>query len=169
MTTFTELAAERFSTRSFKTQPVEQEKIDSMLEAARLAPTAHNNQPQRIRAITDPDELAFIDEVTRCRHDAPLVFLVAYDKNDAWVRPFDEHDSGEVDASIVTTYLMLQATDLGLGSLWVMFFDPQKTSELFGLDDSIVPVALMPVGYRADDAQPAKPHYERKPLADLLI
>ena len=168
--TFAELAKERYSVRKYKSQPVEQSKLEKMLDTMRIAPTAGNRQPHRIRVITDAAELKMVDECTRCRFEAPLVFLVCYDKNAAWVRDkFDNAMSGDVDASIVTTFLMMQAQELGLGSCWVMFFDPAKTRELFALPENIVPVAFLPVGYPADDAEPAPRHFERQALKDILF
>lgn len=166
---FQELAAARYSVRKYDSKLVEKEKIDLLLEAARVAPTACNNQPQRIKVITAPDELAKLDECTPCRFDAPLVFLVCYDKNACWNRPFDSATSGDVDASIVTTHLALAAADLGLGSCWVMYFDPAKTAGIFNLPENIVPVAILPVGYPAADATPAALHTKSASLDALLI
>jgi nitroreductase len=169
MDTFATLIKERYSVRQFGEEPVEQEKLDALLEAARIAPTAHNNQPQRIKVLSAPEDLALIDEFTPCRFGAPLVFVVAYDREAAWKRPFDGADSGIVDASIVTTHLMLQAKDLGLGSVWVMYFDAVKARELLKLPDDIIPVAVLPVGYPATDAHPSPFHDKRVPLAEILI
>jgi nitroreductase len=169
MGTFMELVSSRYSVRKFQETPVEQEKIDRLLEVARIAPTACNNQPQRLIVATDPGDLAHIDESTPCRFGAPLVFIVGYDQNTCWTRSFDGEKSGVVDASIITTHLMLEATDLGLGSVWVMHFDPAKLRELFALPDSIIPVAVLPMGYPAPDAEPNPRHFENKPLADLMV
>jgi len=167
---FAELAKARYSVRKFKEQPVEQEKIDQMLETMRIAPTAHNNQPQRVRVITAPEDLAMVDECTRCRFGAPLVFLICYDKETVWVRErYDGAKSGEVDASIITSYLMMQGQDLGLGSCWVMFFDPEKTAEVFNLPENVVPLAFLPMGYPAEDAEPSKMHGERFAMEDILL
>jgi nitroreductase len=161
---FKELAAARYSTRQFKNTPVEREKIDLVLEAARLAPTAANKQPQRILVITGEEALAKVDKCTACRFAAPLVFLVGYDTDKCWVRDkYDRAKSGEIDASIVTTHMMLQAADIGLGTTWVMHFDPVKTREEFGLPASIIPVAFLPAGYPADDAAPSDRHALREP------
>ena len=168
--TFAELAAARYSLRKYKEQPVEQEKIDQLLETMRIAPTAGNKQPHRVKVIVSAEELAKVDECTRCRFGAPLVFLVCYDKNECWTRSmFDNANSGDVDSSIITTYLMMQAQDLGLGSCWVMFFDPAKTVEAFALPENIVPVAFLPVGYAAEDAVPGPKHSERFDLKDILF
>jgi nitroreductase len=161
---FKELAASRFSVRKFKSLPVEQEKLDILLEVGRIAPTAANKQPQRILVVTSGEGLKKIDTCTSCRFGAPAVLLICFDKNEAWVRPFDSEHSGWVDASIVTTQIMLQAADIGLGTTWVMFFDPAKTAAEFKLPEHIVPVAVLPVGYPAEDATPANRHSERLPL-----
>ena len=155
---FIELARTRYSVRNYKPQPIEPEKLARVLEAGRVAPTACNNQPQRIKVITEPADLAKVDECPPCRFEAPAVLLVCYDKTVSWKRKFDGADSGEVDASVVTTHLMLAAHDLGLGTCWVMYFDPAKTAELFALPENIVPVAMLPIGYPADDAVPAGVH-----------
>ncbi|MDR1319205.1 MAG: nitroreductase family protein [Treponema sp.] len=165
---FKDLAAERYSTRRFKNRPVEQEKIDLVLEAARLAPTAANKQPQRILVITGEDALARVDKCTACRFAAPLVFLVGYDTDKCWIREkYDGAKSGEIDASIVTTHMMLQAADIGLGTTWVMHFDPVKAREEFSLPANIIPVAFLPTGYPADDAAPSDRHTLREPPEKL--
>ena len=169
MSVFLELAAERYSVRSFKKQQIEVEKLAGILEAGRIAPTACNNQPQRIKVITDAHDLANVDECTSCRFGAPTVLLVCYDKAVCWKRRFDGASSGDVDASIVTTHLMLAAWDAGLGTCWVMAFDPAKTIELFGLPENIVPVAFLPIGYPADGAKPADGHNQKNALAALLL
>ena len=168
MTSFIELAANRYSVRRFDPREIEPEKITQILEAGRIAPTAHNDQPQRIKVITGED-LAKVDECTSCRFKAPAVFLVCYDMNACWKRPFDGAGSGETDAAIVTTHMMLAAHDLGLGTCWVMYFDPAKTSELFSLPEGVVPVAMLPTGYPSVDAAPSKLHGSRLELDKILI
>ena len=170
MTSFAELAKARYSLRKYDPRPVEQGIIDQILESGRLAPTAGNRQPHRIKVITSAEDQGKMDECTRCRFGAPLAFLVCYDKDSTWTRDmFDGHHSGDVNASIVTTHLMMQAEDLGLGSCWVMFFDPAKTREVFALPDNIVPVAFLPMGYAASDAAPGPKHEDRFALKDILL
>jgi nitroreductase len=169
MMNFRELAAERYSVRRFKSKPVEQAKIDLVLEAARLAPTAAIKQPPRRLVITGEEAMAMVDNCTSCRFDAPLVFLVGYDADECWVRgKYDGAKSGEVDASIVTTHMMLQAADIGLGTTWVMHFDPVKTQKEFGLPANIIPVAFLPAGYPAGDAAPSGMHALREPPEKLI-
>ena len=167
--TFLELAKSRYSVRSFNTRPIEPEKLAMILEAGRVAPTAGNKQPQRIKIITEPLDLAMVDECTPCRFNAQAVLLVCYDKSVCWKRKFDGANSGEVDASIITTHLMLAAHELGLGSCWVMYFNPAKASELFALPENIVPIAFLPIGYPADDAAPAALHSQRISLNEILL
>jgi nitroreductase len=166
--TFAELAAARYSVRNFLDTPVEPEKRDRILRAARLAPTAANRQPQRILVLATPEDLARMDQCTSCRFGAPLAFLICYDREAAWVRDYDQEHSGWVDASIVTTHMMLQAADLGLGSTWVMWFDPGKTRSLFDLPVDVNPVAFLPTGYAAPDSQPSGQHPDRLPLDTLV-
>ncbi|MDR3174157.1 MAG: nitroreductase family protein [Treponema sp.] len=165
---FSELAAARYSVRNFLDKPVEQEKISLILEAARRAPTAANRQPQRILVIEKSDGLARVDRCTTCRFNAPLVFLICYDLPAAWVRDYDKEHSGWVDASIVTTHMMLQAADLGLGSTWVMWFDPSRTRSEFRLPSDLVPVAFLPMGYPDSSAPPSTQHQNRYPLEKLM-
>ena len=169
MTDFFELAAERYSVRSFSSKAVEPEKQERILETGRIAPTAHNDQPQRIKVITSAGDLAKVDECTPCRFGAPMVLLVCYDKTVCWKRPFDSALSGEVDASIVTTHMMLAAHGLGLGTCWVMYFDPAKATELFALPENIIPVAMLPVGYPAESASPSPMHGKRHDIAGLML
>jgi nitroreductase len=166
---FKELAAARYSVRKFKPDPVEKEKLDLILEAIRNAPTAANKQPQRVLVVSSEDGIRKMDAVTPCRFGAPTVLLVCFDKTAAWVRPTDKQDSGWVDASIVATQVLLQAADLGLGSTFVMFFDAAKARAEFSLPDNLIPIAVLPLGYPAADAEPADFHKQRKPLNELVF
>lgn len=166
---FLELARSRFSVLEYEHRPVESEKIDAIIEAAIAAPTACNNQPQRILVI-DSDELrAKLNEVVPSKYYVPVAFLVCYDRESCWVRPMDGKPSGDIDASIATTHMMLEATELGLGSIWVMYWDPDKMKEAFCLDERLEPVALLIAGYRADTAKPRHGHLNRKSRAEIIL
>lgn len=158
---FLQLAKERFSLRKFIDKKVEKEKIEQILESARIAPTAHNNQPQRIIVITEPDTLEKVSQCTPYGFHAPLNFLICYDKTKSWVRQADKEEMGYIDAAIVATHMMLTIQDLGLGSTWVGFLDPQKTKEVFELPENFVPIAFMPTGYPTDPPQIAQLHEKR--------
>lgn len=148
---FNELSKERFSCRKFKEDKVEQEKIDIILNSAMVAPTAVNKQPQRILVLTDEEKLKSLKEFTRSDFDAPLCFVVCAESDKAWIRKYDGKCSAEIDAAIVTTHMMMQAQDLGLGTTWVMSFDPKKGREILNIPDNLELVALLPTGYPADD------------------
>lgn len=165
---FIDLAAERYSVRKFSERSVEQEKIDLILKAAQLAPTACNNQPQRILVMQSDSALSKLKECTNYHFHAPLAFLICYDSTVSWKRSFDGDDSGEVDASIVTTQMMLQAAEIGLGTTWVGYFNPEKTREIFGLPENYVPVAILPTGYPADNAVPSANHSKRYPIEQTV-
>lgn len=167
--TFNELAKARYSCRKFSEKAVEKEKIDYILKAAQLAPTAVNLQPQKIYVITSPDALAKINDCTKYGFNAPVNFLVCYDKSVSWKRGYDGEEFGSVDASIVITHMMLAASEQGLGSTWVGSFDPAKVREVFGLPENIIPVSFLPTGYPADDAHPAHLHDKRKELSETVI
>ena len=151
----------RYSVRKFQDKPVEQEKLDLILEAGRVAPTACNYQPQRILVIEDAAAYEKLKQCTPCHFDAPVVLLICYDKTTVWKNETNGTIGGDVDASIVTTHMMLQAAALGLGTTWVGLFDHQKTRELFALPDYLVPVALLPIGYAAEDYEANPRHFER--------
>jgi nitroreductase len=147
---FMELAAARYSVRKFTDAPLEREKLDTILEAGRLAPTARNLQPQRVYVLRSAEALETADRLTGCRYGAGTVLLVCYDETRAWhnaQRP--GYTSGEVDASIVTTHMMLAAWELGVGSVWVGHFNDEAVSAAFGLPAHIKPVAFLPLGYAA--------------------
>ena len=169
MSDFMKLARERYSVRSYSQRAIKPEILNQVLEAGQVSPTACNNQPQRIKVITAHDDLAKVDKCTPCRFGAPTVLLICYDDKLAWERQFDGAHSGEVDASIVTAHMMLAAHDLGLGTCWVMYFDPAKATSLFALPNGIIPVAMLPIGYPAEYAAPSKQHEDRLPIGEMLL
>ena len=161
-----ELMKERYSCRDFEDKEVEQEKIDLIMEAASLAPTAVNKQPQRIMILRG-EELKKVDECTRFGFNAPLNFLICYDKEISWHRRSDNVDHGIIDASIVHTHMMLMAQSLGLGTTWVCAFDEPKAREIFNIPDNYVIEGFMPTGYPA--ASPSEMHYKRKKADELVF
>lgn len=166
---FLELARNRFSVLEYSSQVVESEIIEKVIEAALAAPTACNNQPQRILVIDDQEGRRKLNAVVPSRYYVPVAFLVCYDKEACWERPMDGKSSGEIDASIAATHMMLELTDLGLGSIWVMFWDPEKMKNEFNLDKNLEPVALLIAGYKAENANPRKGHLVTKKKEEILI
>lgn len=162
---FKDLAVSRYSVRAYKKTPVEKEKLDAILEAARLAPTAANRQPFRI----------YVIDVEKNRNElkkmysrdwfvqAPLVIGIAAVSDEAWVRRFDDENYAVVDATIAFDHLILQAADLGLGTCWIAAFDPDVARHLLALPDDWQPVAFTPLGYPADEWRDKK----RRELEEL--
>ena len=157
---FLELASKRYSVRRYSARPVEQEKIDAVLKAAALAPTGCNYQPQRIMLADDPAVLDKIRKCTSYQFGAPLTLVICYDRNACWINPEGE-PIGAIDASIVTTHILLEAAELGLGTCWVACFDRARLCEELDIPEDLVPVALLPMGYPAEDAKPSHLHQHR--------
>lgn len=124
---FFTLAKNRYSVRKFSERSVEPEKLEKVLEAARVAPTAHNYQPFRIYVLKSKDAIAKIRELTPCAFNAPIVLMVTICRDEQWVNELEKGFlSGQVDAGIIGTHLMLEAWEQGLGSCWVAHFPPLR-------------------------------------------
>ena len=166
---FFELTKARYSVRKYADRPVEQDKLDKILAAGANAPTAKNQQPQRIYVLQSAEAIEKIRGITRCAFDAPVVLLVCGDREAAWVNPFNGRNSAEMDCSIVTTQMMLQAQELGLGTCWVCWFDTELTRRTFRIPDSQEVFALLPLGYPAEGRRPAAAHDSRKSLEETVV
>ena len=158
----------RYSCRAFAAQDVEQEKVDRILEAGRMAPTAVNKQPVHIWAVSRPETLDAIKGVTRSNYGAPLLLVVGCRPADAWVRRYDGKNGAEVDAAIVATYLMLAAENEGLSTLWGGSFDPAMLRGNLPGTEGYELVAMINVGYPAPDSKPSAMHAERKTVGELV-
>ena len=166
---FLKLAEERFSVRKFKEEHLEQKIIDEILKAGHLAPTGCNYQPQRILVINTDESIEKLRKCTKCHFGAPTAMLVCYNKDESWVRKYDGALSAPVDACIVNTHMMLYAHEIGVGSCWVMHFDPEAMRKEFNIAENIIPVALLVMGYPADDATPLNLHSEYRPLDEVVV
>ena len=165
---FIKLVEQRYSLRKFSDKPIEKEKLDLVLKAGQLAPTACNYQPQRILVIEN-EGLEILKRCTKFHFGARMVLLICYDNAISWKRSFDHKDSGDTDASIVSTHMMLQATEIGLGTTWVGLFDPDLIAKEFNLPNNIVPVVLMPLGYPSQDATQSPHHNKRKLIKETVF
>ena len=167
--TFLELAKARYSVRQFKQDAIEDAKLDAILEAGRVAPTACNNQPQRIFVVKSEEKRKKLSEVCRYTFDAPVILVIGYDKERDWKnRRMPGYSSGETDAAIVCTHMMLEAWEQGIGSCWVGAFSADAIEEALSLPESVRVCALLPLGYAADDAAPAAFHSTYRDLADTV-
>ena len=147
---FMQLAAARYSVRKFTEQPLEEEKLQTILEAGRLAPTARNFQPQKVYVLRSPEAIEKAEKLTSCMYGATTALLVCCDMDRVWKNPLRPgYSTWEVDPSIITTHMMLAAWELGVGSVWVGHFNDAEVVEAFGLPENIRPVAFLPLGYAA--------------------
>lgn len=163
---FDKVIKKRTACRKFTEKEVEQEKLDHILSAGNLAPTAKNIQPQKIYVVRGKN-LSKIDEASPCRYGAPVVLVVCADKSLSFEK--DGHLTYEVDASIVATHMMLEATNLGVDNIWIEMFDTKKLKEVLKLEDKIEPVCLIPLGYASKDYKGNPHHNMRKPLEETVI
>ena len=165
---FTQLVKERYSCKKYSDRPVEQEKLDAILEAGRWAPTAKNLQEQHIYVLRSPEALAKMDAATPCRYGAGTVLAVAYDKHNVFTYPGGKRDSGMEDAAIVATHMILAAASVGVDSCWINFFDPDKLAAALELPANEEILMLMDLGYKAEGAGPLPNHSSRKPLEETV-
>lgn len=163
---FDKLIRIRFSVRSFTNQKVDRKIILEILEAARMAPSAANFQPWHFIVITQPENLAEIQEVypRTWFKEAPVCIVICSDHLQSWKRKPDGKDFADVDMAIAIDHLVLKATDLGLGTCWVCNFDAALARKKLQLPDHIEPLAIIPIGYTKSEA----PVKSRKALSEIV-
>lgn len=170
---FLELAKNRYSERNFDPRPIEQEKIDRIIEAGRIVPTACNYQPQRFYILKSSDALAKAKMVTPFTYNAPLMILVCYDMNTVWKQPNDRYyriyNSGEQDASIAAATMMYEAEELGVHTIWIRGFDSKTVADVFGLPENIIPVMMMGLGYPNEKSKPHAWHFKNLPTEKMAV
>ncbi len=163
---FSTLVMKRRSVRSYTEDPVEEDKLEQILEAARFAPTAANRQPIKlIVADTDGRE----DELKRIYSPewfakVPRVICVCGMPDQGWTRG-DGKNFTDVDAAIVMDHIIMQATELGLGTCWIAAFDPKAAKDVFGIPDNVEPIVMTPLGYPANSPRLKK----RKSLEEFVV
>jgi len=163
---YSELIAARYSVRAYRPDPVEDEKLRAVLEAARLAPTADNRQPFQLVVMRTAGRAEEIGRIYPRPWfvQAPLVIAVCAISSQAWVRESDRFNARLIDAAIVADHLILAATNLGLGTCWIAAFNVEAARSVLQLPPEAEPVVFTPLGYPADLPGPKI----RKPLADLV-
>ena len=162
---YQELIRARRSIRGYRPDPVDEDVLQRVLDAARVAPTAANRQPFQLIVVTDPSTRARLKEV----YDrdwfwtAPVIIVGCAEEARAWQRT-DGFNAAEVDVSIVMDHLILAATDEGLGTCWICHFDEARLKQILGIPDNVRVIALTPLGIPA--AQPLP--FQRKSLSELV-
>jgi nitroreductase len=163
---FLDLVKSRYSVRAYKNQAIEEEKLDKILEAARLAPTAVNYQPFKLIIIHTKGRETELKRIYQAEwfNKAPIVICVCCEPKNAWVRR-DGKNFADIDATIVMDHIILAATSLGLGTCWIGAFDANAAREILKLPEEIEPLVFTPIGYPADEIGEKK----RKNLSELVI
>lgn len=164
---FLELAKKRYSVRDFSSKKVEKEKILKILEAGKIATTAKNNQPIKIYYCTDDERLKLLNESSPCEYNSQLMFVITYNSDECW-KYEDGIPSGVVDSAIVATHMVLEAEDLGLGSVIIKAFKSEIVKEKFDIPEQNKVELLLFMGYKSDNAMPSPMHETYKSDEELF-
>ena len=143
---FLELAKKRCSCRNFNDQQVPEETLQYILEAGRVAPTGVNKQPQHILVVRSKEGLAKMKQVTKF-YNAQTVLIICTEPDAAWTRQGDDFNIADIDATIVTSHMILAATEKDVASLWICRFWPEIARKEFHIPDNYRPVNILALGY----------------------
>lgn len=162
---FLDLVHKRYSVRAYQPVEIEQEKIDQVLEAARMAPTAANRQPFRLILIHTKGREAELRRIYNKDWfvQAPIVICACGVDQESWIHE-DGHHTTEIDVAIVMDHLTLAAASLGLGTCWIAAFNRAAARQVLGIPPSAAPIIFTPLGYSADQPRVK----ERRPIGELV-
>ena len=166
---FLELAKQRYSSRKYKDKNIEKEKLDYVLEAGRIAPSANNTQPWVFIVVKDKNR----DKLRDCYHrewfnSAPVYIVICGNHKQSWKRTADGKDHCDIDVSIATDHMTLAATQKGLATCWVCNFDKNMVVDLLNLPEHIEPIAILPIGYPTDETNTERHETKRKTTTDVV-
>ena len=167
--TFLELAKKRYSVRKYSDLPVEEEKLQYILECGRVAPSAANYQPWKIYVVRDGDVRKKLD-TTYSREwfvQAPVVLVFCGDHSSGWKRG-DGKDHTDIDVSIIIDHITLAAAEQDLGTCWICNFDAVRCAELLQLPSNLEPIAYLSLGYQAKVPEDKARHLNRKELSEIV-
>lgn len=165
---FFTLAKKRYSCRKLSDKIVPEDKINQILEAGIAAPTAVNKQPYKMWLVESEQGVENMGAVTQFTFGAKKFIIVGYHSESAWVRKFDQHNFAEVDATIVATHIMMAIEEAGLATTWVGHFDEPKLKEIYPEMQEYGLIAIFPIGYAAEDAEPSNRHFERNSMEEMV-
>ena len=163
---FENVIRKRTAVRKFSDKKLEQVKLDKILEAGRLAPTAKNSQRFKIYVVNSDEGLLKIDNASRCRYGAKTVLIICGNVEEAYHK--GNYSTYEMDCCIVATHMMLEATNIGVDNIWIESFDETILREEFNIPNDYVPVCLLPLGYKAADCPINPLHEKRKNIEDIV-
>lgn len=166
---FLDLAKHRYSSRKYKDKEIEQEKLDYVLEAGRIAPSANNAQPWVFIVIKGKNK----DKLRACYHRewfnfAPVYIVICGNHEQSWKRAADGKDHCDIDVSIATDHMTLAATQKGLATCWVCNFDKNMVVDLLKLPEHIEPIAILPLAYPDDEANQDRHGQRRKKTGEVV-
>jgi len=169
MTSFYELAKARYSVRNYRDIPVEEDKLQYILECGRIAPSAANYQPWHLIVIRDKEiRNALAKTYSRPWFlQAPVVVVICGDHHAGWKRS-DGKDHTDIDASIIIDHLTLAAAEQGLGTCWICNFDALQCASILKLPEHIEPIAYLPLGYPGKEPDDRTRHLARKKLEEIV-
>lgn len=165
---FLQMAKKRYSVRSYQPRQVEQEKLDRILEAARVAPTGANRQPHRLIVVREAGSLEKLKKGANV-YGAPLAIIVCADHGISWKRSYDGKDIADIDAAIVTDHMMLQATELELGTLWICHFNPEAIRREFSIPVGLEPINILAIGYPAGEPMSPDRHEKLRQPVEAFV
>jgi nitroreductase len=167
---FLELAKNRYSCRNYDSRPIDQDKLQLVLEAGRIAPSAVNFQPWHFIVIQEKENLQKLHEVYHREwfRTASCVIIICGDHDQSWRRKHDGKDHCDIDVAITVDHMTLQATELGLATCWICNFDPGKTKETLNLPSNLEPLVILPVGYPLDQPDLTRHEEKRKNIRDIV-
>jgi len=166
---FLDLAKKRYSCRKFDHKTVEDDKLNLILEAGRIAPSAANYQPWHFIVIREKENRKRIHPIYHRDwfKEAPCVIIICGDHNQSWKRK-DGKDHCDIDIAITVDHMTLQAAELGLGTCWICNFDKDLCVKLLNLPQNLEPAVILPVGYPLDTADPGRHKTKRKPPGEIV-
>jgi nitroreductase len=156
---FIDVLAKRRSVRSYKPQPVEEDKLKEIFEAANMAPSAGNLQAYQVRVVQDPAKRKALASAAYGQGfiaDAPVCLVFCADPQRS-AGKYGKRGSelySVQDATIAGTFAMLAAVNLGLATVWVGDFDEKKVQQVLNAE-SLRPVVIFSLGYAAEQPQPS--------------
>lgn len=167
---FKDLVLARYSVRQFKEEPIDREKLEMVLDAGRLAPSAVNIQPWHFIVIREKENLQEIwaSYSREWFKTAPAIIVVCGDYSEGWRRAIDGKNHTDIDAAIAIDHMTLQAADLGLGTCWVCNFNPSVLKSVLQLPENIEPVAMLPIGYPIEQSEISSQTKKRKSFSQIV-
>lgn len=163
------IMADRYTCRRYSTEEIKEEDLKKVLEAARVAPTSHNNQPQRIYVVKSDEAKEKLMKDFAYNYKAPCYLVCTYDTNEVWRNDLDgNRESGDIDVAIVMTHMMLMAEELGMGACWIGRITPELVRKNLEISETEKVVAVLSLGYHREDDRPSKLHDIRKTTEEIV-